>query len=418
MVAKTASDLYLSSGFTSYGSDRYSTRNQEDLELIDAAKLGLLTAQSFPDTTQSRPDSHLSTFIDPLYTFSLIIFYLANDLEKTKMYDLMYLFASQIQWFSFEAILRHKSPIIQDLWSQLLVLALEVGDKSFFQSLIRILIKDPHLIEKFGVHALVIAACYDSAETCKLLVHHGVTPNQSCQIMASGDQEFFSDWRKRRSGSQSPGTERPDLDLTVLPLIEAALMGNIRSVAVLLDSGADVELRFEGLTATGHLLSALEEDNQNRENRFVVMKLLLERGADVNEPVRSSPSENGLELSHFTLLDIALASDDAELARFFRIFDRTPKFLLTISNIILYAEKGLQDLQSYLQSACFPRGLRRQLMQDLSLRLCFKKPKIFLTMLQADFDPALPHLGEIEIGKITFRMGHNDIQQTIINVLD
>jgi hypothetical protein len=172
---------------------------------------------------------------------------------------------------------------------------------------------------------------------------------------------------------------------------------------VLLDGGADVSLRCSGYNAAGHLFCAFEKENLDRERRLTTMRVLLEKGADVNEPFREHFIFSGsrrkdcvldyvLNCSDETLLDKAYLAGDSELAGLFEPFGVTSESLLTISGIVFNAQKGIQELQAYLRIASFPRGLRRRRMQELSLRRCFGKPKAFSTMLQAGFDLRLPHL--------------------------
>ena len=388
---------------------------------MDATELGLSTALGFQDLMDNRSSAQLSNSVDSLYAFNRVIFYLANNLRDTsKTYELISQCVHQIPWYHLENLLRLENPAVRQSWSQLLDWAFILGEKNFFESLVRILMKDPQLIQWYGARALTMAAWFDCHKICKNLIHYGVSPNHVCSIPS----EISEKWKVLSNRSS-------------LPLIEAALRGNTRSVTALLDGGADVHLRLNGYNAAGELLYALEQDFVDRKCGLATMQLLLERGTDVNEQMQELLSERGPEcsattlslaqrgppylhtsfswfkkwqaswqtpLSSFTnipyysvttLLDHACLSGDSELAHLLQTFDKTPESQLTISNIITNAEKGFQELQNYLHLAYFPRGLRRQRMQEFSLHQCQKNPKAFLTMLRAGFDPKLSSIYDI-----------------------
>ncbi len=64
-----------------------------------------------------------------------------------------------------------------------------------------------------------------------------------------------------------------------IPLVEACLYGNLQAVETLLKNGADPNFYFDGYWSP---MEANVNSCQNRENRFEIMKLLVEYGADVD----------------------------------------------------------------------------------------------------------------------------------------
>lgn len=388
---------------------------QEELELTDAVELGLSSAMAlnaesplgFEDMSYGRSDSQISTNIDPLYALSVVMYHLANHLTVSdKIFDLLYWLVQQIPWSLLEAFLRLDSPIVRESWGRLLDWSLIFGE-TFFESLTSILIEDSHWIKWRGARVLIITAWYDCHEICTLLIRLGIPPNQACSFPASecSKYEEFSKFDNLET-AQSYGPYRyKGMYLLSSPLIEAAVKGNINSVCALLVGGADVNLRCEGYTAAGYLLYALKRDNLDRDRGYAVMQLLLENGADVNEPIQENPRFSGLgyadgdrpDYSVETLLDEAYLTNDSDLIRLLQRFDATPTGLLTIAGIVSNAEKGIQELQAYLRIASFPRGLPRRRMQEISLHRCFGRPKAFSTMLQVGFDLRLPHLSRIDL---------------------
>lgn len=389
--------------------------HQEELECIDAVELGLSVAsavnaktpQCFEDMSFSRPDSQLSTVIDPLYALGIVIYYLANGPEDSnEMPDLLQWFIHHIPWSLLEAFLRFDSPAVRQSWSKLLDWPFVLGE-TFFGSLAHIMLGDSHWIECHGACVLITAAFYDLHEICTLLIRLGISVNQRCSFPPARSLRIhqFSSFTERKT-ARSYNTHW-DLYSRSSPLIEAAVNGNIKSVCALLDGGADVNLRCDGYTAAGYLLLALNKDNLKRDHRYATMQLLIERerGADVNEPIRAHPrfehsestrdvGDNEPNFSDETLLDEAQLTSNSDLAELLQRFDSTPSGILTIAGIVSNAEKGIEDLQAYLHNACFPRGVRRRYLQELSLYRCFARSKAFSTMITCGFDLRLPSIGK------------------------
>ena len=421
-----------------HGPNYHSLRIQEELELADATELGLSSTANlatYPswapeDVVPDRWKSQLSPTIDPVYVFRVVIYYLTNNLEETdEIYDFMVLFARQIPWYLLEAFLRLDSPMIQQSLSKLLDWAFCFGEKSFFESIAWILMENMQWIKWHGARFFTTAARYDCHEICKRLIHHGISPDQTYkfpQEMFSGKYSL-SDFRERKTARRYVSYESYSGCLSS-PLIEAAVRGNIRTVKAILDGGADVNLRYGNFTAAGYLLHAFATDNLDRERRLTVIQLLLENGADVHEPFcehvnrfNLGHGEVKLLYSEETLFDVASLSGDSELAELFRKFDQTPESQLTISNVIFNAKCGIGKLQEYLHIASFPRGLRRQRIQELSLYWCFGDLEAFLVMVRAGFDRDLVHYMKTPVGCLSSSRSPKDsdtIEQLIMEMCE
>ncbi|KAI9655134.1 MAG: hypothetical protein M1821_005617 [Bathelium mastoideum] len=397
-------------GPIAHESDHSFTGIREELNASDAVELGLLSETALvpwssidiEDTSRGRPASQLSPIINPIYAFSVVIYYLANDFQcSLEILELMHWIVNQVPRNLLEFFLRLDSPTAQASWSKLLDWAFLLEEENFFRLLMSVFTKDPDWIKRHGARALILAAWYDCHDVCEHLVDHGISQDWTSSFPPAGN--FFTESGTRITARHYHPWRSyfdPSPDYTSSPLIEAAAEGNIRTVKVLLDRGADVTLRCEGCTAAGWLVYALKVDNYNREHRLGVLKLLLERGTDVNEPIWESPFFGGLghgdpskePHSDETLLDEACLTHDSKLAELLWKYDKTPESLLTIAGIVSNAERGIKELQDYLHVAIFPRGLPRRRMREVSLYRCFGNPDSFSAMIQAGFDLGLPNM--------------------------
>jgi hypothetical protein len=237
------------------------------------------------------------------------------------------------------------------------------------------------------VRLLILGAWHDCPDFCKLLMQRGVSPDR------------FSRYEYNLGlSSRSFSDETSALNA-------AAIRGNIECVRVLLNGRANVNGRYSGYTAAANLLWALQRDNSVRENRLHVMQLLLKAGADLKAPlwvkdfdslhhhsvVQTLHEPHERDCSVRTLLDEALLSGESKIVELFRRFDTTPKSRITIFGVISNAERGIQQLQSYLHSVSPARGLQRRLVEDASLGWCVHKRNLetILAMIQAGFDARL-----------------------------
>ncbi|KAI9680459.1 MAG: hypothetical protein M1822_007217 [Bathelium mastoideum] len=270
--------------------------------------------------------------------------------------------------------------------------------------------KDSDWIKWHGARALILAAWYDCHDVCEHLVDHGISQNGTSSFPPTvilydlGRPPYPFTGSGTRITAKHCRQTNPyshwQSGYISSPLIEAAVEGNIRTVKVLLDRGADVNLRCEGFTAAGLLVFALEANNLNKERRLGALKLIIEKGVDVNEPIYENPAFGGQgfgssgDLSHSdeTLLDKACLTHDNELTGLLQKYDKSPESLLTISGIITNAKGGFKELQDYLRVANLPRGSPRRRIQEISLYRCFGRPEIFSVIVQADFDLRLLHV--------------------------
>ena len=398
-----------------YESDYSFARSEQELELMDAVELGLSSgttsmpdfATDLEDMTGIRPASQLSSFCDPLYAFTLMMYYLTNDFETSEIMCKLARWFSNPSALSFLAeFLRVDCSMVWKTWNKVFDWAFDFEDESFFRSLMRVMESDLPWIKWHDADILTLAARYDCHDICKRLIRCGISPNKPC-LRRIG--EFYFARRARAP-----------------PLQEAAFRGNFKSVEVLLDGGADPNFRCQGYTAAGLLVRAFADDNMDRERCLRTLLLVLERGADVHEPFKEDSAHDGecfdsqsRDCSDETLLDEACLTGDSELAGLIQKFDETPESLLTIWGIVSNAEKGIEKLQAYLRIAAFPRGSRRRRIQERGLYRCFGRPKALLPMLQAGFDLELRSLGRLTFrdstGSYMFVRDFNHIKEIIVH---
>ncbi|KAK5662715.1 hypothetical protein OQA88_8631 [Cercophora sp. LCS_1] len=180
------------------------------------------------------------------------------------------------------------------------------------------------------------------------------------------------------------------------PLIYAAINGNTDTVKMLLECGADVNFRVDGFTAAGHLLVVLKKDTQHREHRTEVLRLLLDRGSDINALFRR---DNLYYSSEATLLDEAILGDDADVTEIFREFSSastTGRPTVSLSGIITCAKESTEKLRNYILK--LPPGKKWERMQVAALTWCLDRTNVQATLAMTEVGFTLTRLFTKEPG--------------------
>ncbi len=318
--------------------DVKSLKSQDEVELEDARALGLLSSTTFGSraTLPAHFDSQLSTFKDPFHALVIIMHRLSNNAPTGDILGIMDQFAHSASDPLLEVIFGLGYPAARAAWPGLLNWVERIDKRSLFQCFARGVLQDPRLLKQkmASEKLLILAARYGCDEICNGLIQHGISPNA---------EEYISslNWFKTS------------------PLLEAAKGGNAKTAKILLQGGADANIRYGGLTTAGHLLLHLRRSTLHRVACLEVMKLLLEHGLDVSAPF--SPNDDSM-----TLLDEALLNNDDDVVKIFRELpcaDPRPGSPITVSGIIPYAKKGTQELQSYLRASSLTLASRRRRIQ-------------------------------------------------------
>lgn len=181
-------------------------------------------------------------------------------------------------------------------------------------------------------------------------------------------------------------------------LTARAIRGSVEIVRLLIDSGVDVEARYECMPVAGHLLMALNKNSQYKVGRLRVLSLLLEGGINIYATCNSNPDHStdfrrSLDEdapSAWSLCDEALLSSESEVVDLFQPYLRNGhQSQISISGIILATKEGVQVLLDYLRKACRSGEEPEQRRIKLtSLIWCVKKGSVeaIFSMVQAGFD--------------------------------
>ncbi|KAI5922444.1 hypothetical protein F4810DRAFT_264389 [Camillea tinctor] len=246
----------------------------------------------------------------------------------------------------------------------------------------------------YGIAALNFAAWSNCVEICRLLTQRGISPNQSY------NHSIYLSYALLRK-MKSPRSILFYSKFSTTPLIEAAVQNSIESLKVLLEDGADVNHRCVGVSALGQVLIDSRNSDFNRAHRVETVKILVQAGADVMEPLWESSDAEPME-SDETILDVAYLSDDKEIYDIISASNlAVPSALLSVSGIISNPRKGLQALQEYNATTRFPCGRRRRRIRDLSIYRSLQDPIALANMLHAGFDITIPHILEMMKRKLS-----------------
>ena len=397
--------------------DSTSLRPREEIEFTDAACLSLIQtdrASHFNPSIESSSDFphqfdfRLSTFRNPLHALTIILhafsnncpadnymnkhhyFYRRNlEAAETKLLDLMDDFLPQVPESLLTMLVGLDCESMRAAWPGLLNWTLRIDNPNLFRSIANTVLKSPHWIDYCPNHTrvLIMASWFGSEDICKSLL-----ANYQCCL----NKRPLLAFPPVRHGNH--GGRRPDR-LRYTALAAAAKRGNVEIVGFLLCCNAEVDRRCEGFTAAGHLLMALKKDNQYRDRRLQALSLLLAAKTDIygkfsvcfsdfwyygiRSWVKCRPSTS-------TLLDEALFSNDSEIADLFRPYIRDGHdSQISLSGIVLAANKGVIELSDYLGNTCgLVGGQERRSMELASLNWCGNRQIIeaISSMIQCGFD--------------------------------
>lgn len=323
-----------------------------ELERRDAVDLGLCPtgAGSFIINPISEhpnsPDSQLSRFDDLFTILSLILHQLSNrtphdDTSLWKaLFEAMESLSDKLLGFEslFKMLVGLDCPTVRAASCGLLAWIKVTNNENMLRIFAETVLQQHSAAWFYQTHRLhgpllVLAARFGFSTICEELIKNGVSPNQTA---------VFPD--------ESPYSFQPTA------LVEAAKMGNVDTAKILLDCGADVNLASHdyGSITAGKLLSELKRDSLYRHQRLEILRLLLERGLDIN-----APCWGHLETPHWaigyttTILDHVVLDGDEDVAAIFSIScadaGRVPR--VSLGNIISHARMGSHELKNYLSNA-------------------------------------------------------------------
>lgn len=399
-----------------------SLRPRDEIEFTDAAYLGLIRTDSAspfnPDIESSSAlphhfDFRLSTFRNPLHALTMFLHAFsknyptnsyvgkhhhlyrgASEAAETKLLDLMDDFSQQVPESLLVMLVGLDCESIQSAWAGLLDWTLRIDNQNLFRSLANSVLKSSQWIDYCPNHTQlrIVASWFGSRDICNsLLVNYKCCLNKRPllafpRLLHKDESQWDSDRRYRKRYTA---------------LAAAAIRGNVEIVG-LLRSKAQVDKRCQGFTPAGHVFMALNKDNQFRDGRLQVLSLLHAGKADVygiffNEKWRTRCEDRLWAIggaSTSTLLDEALLSADSEIADLFRPYIRDGhESQISLSGIILAADKGVEVFSDYLRSTCSSeQEQERRTMERSSLSWCNNVQRIeaISSMVQAGFDITVP----------------------------
>lgn len=380
------------------------------LEHMDACQLGLSTYLDLSESQSSQifalestpshrsHGSELAWDIDPFHTISAILYCLSNDSKiGNRMQLTMRWLFDRIPPTLLDTFLRTDSATVRASRKKLIDWAFYMGEKDFFISLMTAVMDDSNWIKWHGSYCLVASAWFNCAQVCSELLHHGVSPDHAAifpPIISAFDRSHYQTALGYLPHCSSNKAQSR-------PLIEAAAMGHIESMVVLLEGGADINLRCETYTAAGYVLLALHQTQSTSQRMYLnTLTLLLDHKLDVDTYLWEYPTSESLgegasayvDCSEETLFDEAYLMNQQEVVGLFARYRSTPQSCLTISGIISNAEQGSTALKGYLDMCQFPQGLRRHRLEDIALLGSIDRLNAFVSMIYTGFNLRMPHL--------------------------
>ncbi|KAM0814014.1 hypothetical protein AB5N19_14016 [Seiridium cardinale] len=366
--------------------------------------------------------SELSLSMSPFYVLSTALYYLSNNFtDALQMEQIIKWFSSKVPPSLARSFLRLPSLSMRESWIALLDSAFVYHNRGFFLEVANAAVEEQDWLRIHGAWCLVLAAGLDCASLCRQLIALGVSPDEPYFFFETRPQASqYKDSKILRDTFGSLARVQVDIavrtstnprhdyrEISTLPLIEATVRGNKEAAEVLLESGAKVNHRCDGMTAAGYTLLALGQDDVNTESRIQTLRLLLEKGEDtdgpawegIGKPAREDTGKPALKQynsgnqeadlvtsSEETLLDIAYLTQHHEALALMTKFSLVPDSILTVSNVISSANMGVTELQSCLDRAKFPKGVHRRRIQQAALLRSVNTPKATLAILLAIVD--------------------------------
>ena len=323
-----------------------------ELERRDAFDLGLCPtgAGDFNINPISEhpnsPDSQLSRFDDIFTILSFIVHQLSNltPRDDISLWDASFEAMESLseKLLGFESLLKMlvglDCPTVRAASYGLIAWIEDTNNENMLRIFAETVLQQHSAAWFYRTHRLhgpllVLAARFGFSSICEELIKNGVSPNQTAVFPGEGPYSF-----------------QPTA------LAEAAKMGNVDTAKILLDCGADVNFasRDYGPIAAGKLLLELKHDSLYRHQRLEILRLLLERGLDINAPCWGGLNTPDWAKQYtMTILDHVVLDGDEDVAAIFSIScadaGRVPS--VSLGNIISHARMGSHELKNYLSNA-------------------------------------------------------------------
>ncbi|KAF3011473.1 hypothetical protein E8E14_005594 [Neopestalotiopsis sp. 37M] len=331
--------------------------------------------------------STVSTGFDALQVLGRVVYHFSNhlkELEETE--ETMRLFIENAPLSFVGEVLQAGLLVIEESWMKLAEWSFELGAKEFFEQVMKVSLSCPEWVDLNGVRCFALAANLGCSQVVRAIIECGVSPNSvstfSVPHRHSGTTPGFS--RLAAVGlCRARGAVSKDTTVLTCPVLEAAVRGRHDILGILKDAHVDFQLRLDGLTVAGHVVSAHQNGLIDMDDLSSALSFLVSMGENVDAPMRL---EGQIVWSDETLLDaIYLGISSSSLFQKLEKLSQVPHGVLTVSGILQSAENGQDALRNYLTTIIYPIGLPRKRIEEIALARSFQLPKAFESMMREGF---------------------------------
>ncbi|KAI1849668.1 hypothetical protein JX266_004617 [Neoarthrinium moseri] len=333
------------------------------------------------------PDSQLSTSTNMFHALTTTLYYLSNHfIDLVRMEEIIDWLAHKISRATVRQFLQISSLTMQECWIQLIYWAFELNEKGLFEDVASAAMTSSDWVKIHGQKCLVLASSLNLYTCCRRLLEYDLDPYFPIRFQRQKNGLTFRNLGRVQVAPDRETPSRvhhPEVILApTSPVIEAATKGHIEVLDVLLGGQTSVDTRCSGITPAGYTLLALIRWGDGAENILTAMQVLLDKGADLDVPfwefLFSRPSEE-------TIFDVGYSLGQGKTIELLAIHSKMPKSILSVSGLLASSELGLEELETYLRVAAFPRGLQRLLIQRSAVFRALDRPQTLITLLRAGF---------------------------------
>lgn len=353
------------------------------------------------------PKSTMTTNLDAFRILELMVYYLSNRLEGFKeIRETILFFVEQVPQSLVVEFLQAGSPAIEACWMPLAEWSFELHQKQLFEQIMQVSLRCAEWVKLHGARCLIFAAYFDCDRIVRDIIARGVSPNEPVKFEIDINHEgtqtpsFFGlsavEWFKSQYIYRSFCVETS-------PLLEAAARNNKSTLGVLKDAEVDCQVRSGGLTAAGHALISHRRGAMDIDGFFDTLTALIDMGEIIDAPLWEAGlfcSERNRELtetnpiwSEETLLDsIYIEQGDCSFFQHLQKQSLVPSGVLTVSGILRSASGGRGDLQRYMVTSHYPKGLPRKRIEEIALVRSLAIPAAFESLMGNGFSLELETL--------------------------
>ncbi|KAK9778903.1 putative Clr5 domain-containing protein [Seiridium cardinale] len=361
-----------------------STNTSYHIQAHDDLDMGL----NIPCTDQ------VSTMLNPFHILSLTLYYLSNSFRGLgQVRETILFLIERVQPDLRYEFLRSGSSAVEESWIRLVEWSFELNEKRFFEQIMRVTLDRSDWVHLHGAKCLVFAAYFDSAGVATKIIEHGTSPDEIVGFQIPTLEDTSVVGFAHLAVAQHRWFMPDPTGMRTFPLLEAAARGNLTTLRVLKRAGVAFNIRSSGFTAAGHTLGAYSRGTIDAETCHLTLAFLVDSGEDIDTPIweehDDKPEYRGRHClwSEETLLDMVYLLDGGGSSFYQHLLQRShvSKCVLTVSGILHAATTGPDDLNRYMSTATYPRGLPRLSIEQVAFERSLKIPKAFAVMVAYGF---------------------------------